>query len=71
MNYSSNGQDAPMPTPRQVAEQLRASGMAEDDVMDMLKELGDKTGWTPQINDVGLHYLKPDAPEDTDAARAA
>lgn len=55
-------------TPAQCAELLRASGMAEDDVVDMLYLVAQKYGWTVEINEVGLHYLKPQAHEGEEKA---
>lgn len=54
-------------TPRQIADVLRESGMAEDDVLDMLKRIGDKSGWTKQLNLAGAYYLKPHAQTDEEA----
>lgn len=48
-------------TPQQLAQILRESGMAEDSVLDLLKRIGDKGGWTKQLNLVGAYYLKPNA----------
>lgn len=52
------------PDPREIARALAAStAYAEDDVLDMLRYIGDTFGWTPQLNAAGLHYLKPNAPK--------
>lgn len=52
-----------VPTPKEIADMLKASGMQEDDILDLLKDVAGSTGgWTDRLNKVGLHVLKPGAP---------
>lgn len=44
-------------TPEQMAAMLFTSGMAEDDVLDLLKSIAEQTEWTPRLNLVGKLYL--------------
>lgn len=58
-----------IPTPKEVAEALRATGMQKDEILDLLKATAETTGgWTDRLNKVGLHILKPDAPEGQEKA---
>lgn len=52
-----------VPTPEQMAQYLHDLGLPEDDVLDILREAGERFGWTKELNETGLRYLKPDAPE--------
>lgn len=59
MNQQS--EDTTVPTPEEMAELLRASGMPEDDVLDLLRQAGELYGWNDRLNKTGLLYLKPGA----------
>lgn len=55
--------DDEIPTAREVADWLR-SIMPVEAALDLLNETAKATGgWTPELNEVGLRLLKPDAPE--------
>jgi hypothetical protein len=50
-------------TPEEVAQRLRDM-MNVDDALDLLASVAERTGgWTRELNEVGLHLLKPCAPE--------
>lgn len=44
-------------TPKEMAYVLFGSGLKEDDVVDMIKEIGDISGYTPKLNECGKEYL--------------
>lgn len=45
------------PSPRAMAAILKAT-IGEDDALDLLFDIGERTGWTRQLNQVGLWLLK-------------
>jgi hypothetical protein len=58
--HSNN--DKQLPTPKEMADVLRL--LPEDTALDLLRDTAEMLGgWTPELNAVGLHILKPDAPE--------
>lgn len=44
-------------TPEQMADILFRSVMSEDQVLDLLKGVGDDGGYTRQLNQVGMLYM--------------
>lgn len=55
-------------TPERMAAILYASAMPEDDVLDLLKALGDGIGWTKQLSRTGEVYLAMVAEAERDVA---